>query len=75
MGTVVRLYLGWRLFRLLRPLLAAALIAGVVLTLRAGTHAHVNRSAASAIERGAAAAGRDLSRALQHAFQPGPSRR
>ena len=33
MGTVLRLYLGWRLFRLLRPLLGAGLIVAAALAL------------------------------------------
>ena len=36
MGTVVRLYLGWRLLRLIRPLLVAALVAAALLAVRAG---------------------------------------
>ncbi|MFZ1996537.1 MAG: hypothetical protein WAU75_20665 [Solirubrobacteraceae bacterium] len=59
MGTVVRLYLGWRLLRLLRPLIGAALIVAVMLALH-GAHAGANSSAASTLER---------------AFGPGPAPR
>ena len=59
-GTIVRLYLGWRLLRLLRPVLAAGLIAGALLALQAG-HAHVNRSGADTLQRGAVAATHNLS--------------
>lgn len=71
MGTVVRLYLGWRLVRLLRPLLGGAVIVGAVLALHVA-HAPVNGSAASVIKH--AAARRDLPRALERAFEPGPAR-
>jgi hypothetical protein len=71
MGTVLRFYLAWRVFRLLRSVPAAALIAGIVLTLGAGTHARANRAAASRLERGVAAAGRDLPGALERAFEAG----
>jgi hypothetical protein len=66
---VLRLYLGWRLFRMLRPLLGAGLIVAAVLAIHIG-HAPVNRSAASAFKSGAAAATRDLPRALERAFRP-----
>jgi hypothetical protein len=68
-GTLVRLYLGWRLFRLLRPLLGAAAIAAAVLALHSG-HVPVKSAASSPLIRGAAAAQRDLQRALEHAFKP-----
>lgn len=68
MGTVVRLYLGWRLFRLLRPVLAAALVAGALLALHSG-HVRLKGSAAPALQGGAAAAGGNLPRALEPAFQ------
>jgi hypothetical protein len=72
MGTVVRLYLGWRLFRFLRPLLGLAVLAGVVLVLQA--HRPVlNGSAARALRGGAAAGLRDLSQALDRGFS-GPRR-
>lgn len=67
-GTIMRVYLGWRLLRLLRPLLAAGLIAGALLALQAG-HAHVNRSGAGMLQRGAVAATQNLSRALQRGFE------
>jgi hypothetical protein len=72
LGTIVRLYVGSRIFRLLRPLLAAALVAAAVLALRVH-HPPVDRSAVSSLERGATAARSDLSRALQRAFQPTPA--
>jgi hypothetical protein len=67
MGTVLRVYLGWRLVRLLRPLLGAAVLAGVLLALH-GHHLQVNRSAARALRGGAVAASRDLQRALERGF-------
>jgi hypothetical protein len=67
MGTVVRLYLGWRLLRFLRPLLGAAALAGVLLALH-GRHLHVNGSAARALRGDAAASSRDLPRALERGF-------
>jgi Na+/H+-translocating membrane pyrophosphatase len=73
MATLLRLYLGWRLLRLLRPVLATAVILGAVLALHAG-QAPVNGSAASAIRHGTVAARRDLLWALERAFQPGPGR-
>jgi uncharacterized membrane protein len=72
LGTIVRLYVGWRLFRLLRPLLAAALVAAAVLALRVH-HAPMDRSAVSSLERGATAVRSDLSRALQRGFRPAPA--
>jgi len=68
MGTVVRLYLGWRLFRLLRPLLGAALVAGAVFALHNG-HVPLKGSGARALQGGVAAAGRNLPRALERTFQ------
>lgn len=73
MGAVLRLYLGWRLFRFLRPLLSAGLIVAAALLLHVG-HAPGNRSAAAAMKGGAAAAQRDLPRALERGFEPGPAR-
>jgi hypothetical protein len=69
MGVVFRVYVAWRLLRLIRPLLAAVVIAGAWLALQAG-HARVNSSAASTLERGAAAAAHGLPRALEHGFRP-----
>jgi hypothetical protein len=66
-GTLVRLYVGWRLLRLLRPILGAAVIAAAVLALHGG-HVAVKSPASSPLVRGAAAAQRDLSRALKRAF-------
>jgi Na+/H+-translocating membrane pyrophosphatase len=71
-GTFVRLYVAWRVFRLLRPLLAVGLIVGAVVAFHVG-HVRVNRSAASALQRGAAAGGHDLSRALQRGFERQPA--
>jgi hypothetical protein len=68
MGTVVRLYLGWRLIRLIRPLLAAALVATALLAVRAG-HVPARHSAGGALQGGAAAIGHGLPRAFEHAFQ------
>jgi hypothetical protein len=68
-GAIVRVYLAWRLFRLLRPLLGVALIVGTVLALSVG-HAPVNGSAARTIERGATTAEKNLPRALERAFEP-----
>ena len=67
MGTLVRLYLGWRLLRLLRPLLGVAVLAGVLLALH-GHHLQVNGSAARMLRGGASAGLRDLPRALQRGF-------
>ena len=68
MGTVVRLYLGWKLLRLMRPVLAAALVAAALLAIRAG-HVAGRHSAASALQGGVAAAGHDLPRAFERAFE------
>ncbi len=68
MGTVARLYLGWRLFRLLRPVLAATLVAGALLAFHRG-HVPPEGSAAPPLQGGAAAAGGNLPRALEPAFQ------
>jgi hypothetical protein len=68
--TIVRLYLGWRLLRLIRPLAAAGMIAGVVLALHVG-HAHVNSAAARTLQNGATAASQNLPEALRRAFEPG----
>jgi hypothetical protein len=54
MGAALRLYLGWRLFRLFRPLLGAGLIVATALALHVG-RAPVNRSAKAGVECGAAA--------------------
>jgi hypothetical protein len=70
MRTLARLYIGWRLLRLLRPALGLAAIAGVLLSLHM-THvdgAPPSRSGASALEAGAAAGQRDLTGALERAF-------
>ena len=74
MGTVLRLYLGWRLFRLIRPLVGAGVIVAAALAFHVG-HAPVNRSAAAAVKGGATAARRDLPQALERAFQPRPAQR
>jgi hypothetical protein len=66
-GTLVRLYVGWRLLRLLRPIIAAAVIAAAVLALHTG-HLPVKGAGSSSLVRGAVAAQRDLSRALESAF-------
>ena len=68
MGTVVRLYLGWRLLRLLRPLLAAMLVVAALLALRAG-HVAAKHSAAGALQGGVAAVGHGLPRAFERAFE------
>jgi hypothetical protein len=68
MGTVVRLYVGWRLLRLIRPLLAAALVAAALLAIRAG-HVPARHSAAGALQGGAAGIGHGLPRAFERAFQ------
>ena len=71
MGTVVRLYLGWRLLRVIRPLLVVALVALVaaaLLAVRAG-HVAARHSAAGALQGGAAAIGHGLPRAFEHAFE------
>ena len=64
MRTAVHLYLGWRLIRLLRPLLGAAVLAGVLLACH-GHRVQLNRPAARAFQGGAAAASRDLARAFE----------
>jgi hypothetical protein len=66
-GTLVRLYVGWRLLRLLRPFLVVAVIGAAVLALHGG-HVAAKSRASSPLVRGAAAAQRDLSRALKRAF-------
>jgi hypothetical protein len=68
MGTVVRLYLGRRLLRLIRPLLVAALVAAALLAVRAG-HVAARHSAAGALQGGASAIGHGLPRAFEHAFE------
>ena len=68
MGAVVRLYLCWRLLRLMRPLLVTALVAAARLAVRAG-HVAARHSAAGALHGGAAAIGHGLLRAFEHAFQ------
>jgi hypothetical protein len=71
MGTLVRLYLAWRLVRLLRPLIAVALIASALLALHAG-HAHIDDAAARQLHHAAAAAGHNLPAALGRAFEASP---
>jgi hypothetical protein len=77
MRTLIRLYIGWRLLRLLRPVLALAAIASVLLVLNVGhvARAPSTRSAASTLEDGAGAGQRDLASALARAFEldPAPS--
>jgi len=73
MGAVLRLYLGWRLFRLFRPVLGTGLIVAAALALHVG-RAPMSGSARAAVQGGAAAAARNLPRALEHAFEPGPAR-
>ena len=68
MRTVVRLYLGWRLIRLLRPLLGAALFWQESLLAFHGQRVQLNRPAARALQGGAAAASRDLARAFERGF-------
>ncbi|HEX3977673.1 MAG TPA: hypothetical protein VHW96_15510 [Solirubrobacteraceae bacterium] len=68
MGTLVRLYVGWRLLRLLRPILGAAAIAAALLALYSG-HVAVKTPTSSPLLRGAATAQHDLSRALKRAFE------
>jgi hypothetical protein len=68
-GTLVRLYVNWRLLRLLRPILGAAVIAAAVLALYS-SHVPVKGAASSPLVRRAAVAQRDLSRALKRAFVP-----
>jgi hypothetical protein len=66
-GTLVGLYVGWRLLRLLRPIFGAVVIAAAVLALHNGD-VPVKGAASSPLVRGAAGAQRNLSRALKHAF-------
>jgi hypothetical protein len=68
MGAVVRLYVGWRLFRLMRPLLVTALVTAALLAVRTG-HVAARHSAAGALQGGAAAIGHGLPRAFEHAFK------
>jgi hypothetical protein len=68
-STAIRLYLGWRLLRVLRPLLCATIIIAAVFASHLN-NATPNRSAAAALKGGAVAARLDLPRALQRAFQP-----
>jgi hypothetical protein len=68
-STVIRLYLGWRLLRMLRPLLCATIIIATVFASHLN-NVRPNHSAAAALKGGAAAARLDLPRALQRAFQP-----
>jgi len=68
-STAIRLYLGWRLLRMLRPLLCATMIIAAVFASHLN-NATPNHSAAAALEGGAAAAGLDLPGALRRAFQP-----
>ena len=72
MSTIVRLYLGWRLLRLIRPLLAAGMIAGVVIALHVG-HVRVNSPPARTLVHSATAANQNLSEALRRAFEPQPA--
>jgi hypothetical protein len=65
-STAIRLYLGWRLLRMLRPLLCATMIIAVVFASHLNNETP-NRSAAAALKGGAAAARLDLPRALQRA--------
>ena len=69
MSTAIRLYLGWRLLRVLRPLLCATIIVATVFASHLN-NATPNRSAPAALKGGAVAARLDLPRALQRAFQP-----
>jgi hypothetical protein len=68
-NTGIRLYLGWRLLRVLRPLLCATIIVATVFASHLN-NATPNRSAAAALKGGAVAARLELPRALQRAFQP-----
>jgi hypothetical protein len=68
-GTLVRLYIGWRLLRLLRPFLVVAVIGAAVLALHGG-HVAAKSRASSPLVRGAAAAQHDLRRELERAFLP-----
>jgi len=72
--TVLPLYVGWRLFRLFRPLLGAGLIVAAALALKVA-HAPVKMSAADAVKGGATAATRDLPQALERGFRRGAAQR
>lgn len=67
MSTAIRLYLGWRLLRVLRPLLCATIIIATVFASHLN-NARPNRSAAAALKGGAVAARLDLPHALRRAF-------
>jgi hypothetical protein len=71
--TAIRLCLGWRLLRKLRPLLCATIIITAVFA-SSINNTTPDRSAAAVITDGAAAARLDLPRALERAFQPAPHR-
>ena len=75
MRMLIRLYIGWRLLRLVRPVLTLAAIASVLLVLHVGhvAGAPSTRSAASTLEDGAGAGQRDLTSALERAFEPDPA--
>ena len=76
MRRFIRLYIGWRLLRLSRPVLALAAIASVLPMLQVG-HVSVTpatRSAASTLQDGAGAGQRDHTSALERAFEPHPAR-
>ena len=75
MRTLIRLYIGWRLLRLVRPFLTLAAIASVLLVLHVGHVAGTpaTRSPASTLEDGAGAGQRDLTSALERAFEPNPA--
>ncbi len=68
MSTVVRLYLGWRVFRLVRPFVVAAFIASALIAVRAG-HVAARHSPASALQGGVAAVEHGLPRAFERAFK------
>ena len=69
MSAAIRLYLGWRLVRVLRPLLCATIIIATVFASHLND-ARPNPSPAAALKGAAVAARLDLPRALQQAFQP-----
>ena len=75
MRTLVRVYIGWRLLRLVRPVLTLAAIASVLLILHVGHVAGTpaTRSATSTLEDGAGAGQRDLASALERPFEPDPA--
>jgi hypothetical protein len=75
MRTLIRLYVGWRLLRLSRPVFPLLAVASVLLVLHVGHVAGTaaTRSAASTFEEGAGAGQRDLTSALERAFEPGPA--